>query len=192
MKNFIPESFEYPYSIPVLSAWEPLAPVIKPILTQFGIKRNTAIEFGVERGFSTSVLANYFDKVVGIDRFDWIIKDGINRSITEVEKLLINFKNINLIESSFEDWIKRDHDYYDLVHVDIGYDSHTYEPTYQCGEWAVNHSDCVLFHDTISFPEVDQACRDLSELYQFEYYNYKEPIGPAGRVCGLGILIRKL
>ena len=191
MIYYRPEILNYPKTIKVVSAWEPIAPIIKDILTKFKVKQNVALEFGVERGFSTTVLANYFKKVIGVDPFDWIISDGVTRDYSTVTEGLKDFKNIQLIQSTFEEFIKQKRARYDLIHVDIGYDTHCYELTYPCGEWSVEHSDCVIFHDTISFEGVMKACIELSEKYGFDFYNYSEEIGPAGITCGLGILIKK-
>jgi hypothetical protein len=95
---------------------------------------------------------------------------------------LKEFSNIQLVESLFEDYIKKVTERFDLIHVDI---LHHYKPTYDCGEWALQHSDCVIFHDTISHPTVKQACEDLANKYNFEFYNYPKSFG-------LGILIKKI
>lgn len=191
MKDYIPIELDDPKVTKVISAWKPLAPMIKDILDRFDIKRRLALEFGVERGFSTTVLSNYFKMVIGVDPFDWVISDGVTRDYATVTEELKNFKNIHLFAATFEEFIKYDlTEKYDLIHVDIGYDTHCYELTYPCGEWAVQHSDCVLFHDTVSFEGVMRACTELSEKYGFDFYNYSEQPGPAGITCGLGILIK--
>ena len=191
MIYYRPETLNYPKTINVVSAWEPMAPIIKDTLTKFKVKQNVALEFGVERGFSTTVLANYFKMVIGVDPFDWIIGDGVTRDYSTITEGLKDFKNIQLIQATFEQFIEKKRARYDLIHVDIGYDTHCYELTYPCGEWAIQHSDCVIFHDTISFEGVMKACIELSEKYGFDFYNYSEEIGPAGITCGLGILIKK-
>ena len=61
---------------------------------------------------------------------------------------------------------------------------HTYNETFECGEWSINHSDIVVFHDTISFPDIKRVCEDLARLYNLEFYNYPHS-------HGLGILVRK-
>jgi predicted O-methyltransferase YrrM len=190
MINHIPEITDNPKVVNVVSAWQPLSGFILDILQRFKIKRSTALEFGVERGYSTTALSNYFEKVIGVDRWDWIIPDGIDRTFESIKESLKDFKNIELIRSSFEDYIKNNNKRFDLIHVDVGYDTHAYETTYPCGEWAVIHSDCVLFHDTLSFPEISRVCEELAEKYGFKFYNISEDIGPAGLVCGLGILIK--
>lgn len=192
MIDYIPEKLGTPKVIKVRSAWKPLPPVIFDIINTFDLKTNRALEFGVERGYSTSALANYFKKVIGVDTFDWDLGDSVKRDFKAIKNLLEDYPNIQLVKSTFQDYIlKKRTGRFDLIHVDIGYETHEYDTTYPCGEWAVQHSDCVIFHDTISFPGVKQACEELSEQFGFEFYNYKEPIGPARIVCGLGILIKK-
>jgi predicted O-methyltransferase YrrM len=191
MIDYIPKVSGSPKLIEVSSAWQTIPPVLADIILRFNLKRDIALEFGVERGYSTSALANYFKKVIGVDTFDWNFGDSIARDFDSVKELLRNHPQIQLIKSTFQEFIAADKGRYDLIHVDIGYETHEYDTTYPCGEWALQHSDCVLFHDTISFPGVNQACTELSEKYGFDFYNYSEPMGPAGQVCGLGILIKR-
>ena len=190
MKPYVPVIKDEPLVLNVTSAWDTLPVVIHDILTRFNIRRGTALEFGVERGFSTSAFAHYFKEVIGVDTWDWDFGDGIDRTYPAVKELLRHWKNITLIQSSFQDFICLNDNRYDLIHVDIGYETHEYEPTYACGDWALQHSNCVLFHDTISFEGVGRACTELAEKHGFEFYNYEEEIGAAGKVCGLGILIK--
>jgi len=192
MIDYIPEKISNPEILDVTSAWNTIPKIIDDLLTRFNISRNVALEFGVERGFSTYVLANYFKRVIGVDPFDWILDDKVSRDYYDVLKLLRECNNIQLIQSRFEEFIKHDiFEMYDLIHIDIGYDTHAYDITYPAGEWAASHSNCILFHDTISFPEITTACEELAVKYNFEFYNYREDIGDAGLVCGLGILIKK-
>lgn len=193
MKKYIPTTFDSPRVIDVTSAWGNIPVIIKDIILRFNLKTDKALEFGVERGFSTTALAHYFKDVIGVDTWDWDFGDGIDRSYISVCTLLNEWYNIHLIELNYQEFIKlKESDIrYDLIHVDIGYETHEYEPTLECGDWALQHSDCVLFHDTLSFPGVMRACEELAEKHGFEFYNYEEEIGPAGIVCGLGILIKK-
>jgi hypothetical protein len=193
MIDYIPKQFDYPKVIEVTSAWEPLAPVIKDIITQFKLKRRIALEFGVERGYSTSALANYFKTVLGVDPFNWVFGDGADRSYDAVKEGLKEFPNIYLYNQMSDEFIKLNpvSARYDLIHIDIGYETHCYETTFPSAKWAVQHSNCVLLHDIFSFPEINQVCEELSAEYGFDYYGYREPMGPAGIVCGLGILIKR-
>ena len=192
MIPYIPESLNSPRVINVKSAWETLPGVIADILDRFNIRRQKALEFGVELGYSTSALANYFDHVIGVDPFDWVFGDGQDRSAEAVAAGLKDFPNIVLYKELSDSYIKRNmEERYDLINIDIGYETHCYNTTFPSAEWAVQHSDCVLFHDIFSFPEINQVCEELSDKYGFDYYGYSEPMGPAGVICGLGILIKR-
>jgi hypothetical protein len=194
MKEFIPLVRENPKVVEVQSAWGNIPTILKDIIQRFNLKTDRALEFGVETGYSTSAIANYFTQVIGVDTFrgDFEAITANNPSNIEAVKVILkDFPNILLIESRYEDFIKcksieMDNfkmilpKYYDLIHVDI---IHTYDPTFDCGEWAVKHSDCVIFHDTVTFPEVLRAVTDLSIKYNLDFWNYNE-------IHGLGILIK--
>jgi predicted O-methyltransferase YrrM len=185
MIDYIPRIRGNTRIVDVRSTWGDIPGILVDIIDRFRIGKGIALEFGVERGYSISALANYFKRVIGVDTFRYNISDLSREKPSEfydVLKLLKDYPNIQLIESLFEDFIQHDiYDKYDLIHVDI---IHKYEPTYICGEWSLKHSDCVLFHDTVSRPEVMRAVFELSNLYNFEFYNYQKS-------NGLGILIKK-
>lgn len=180
---YVPSSREWPVlATQQPSAWGNIPTILKDIVTRFNLKTDKAIEFGVEFGYSTSALANYFDEVVGIDIFTGDEHAGFKGDIYEMTKeYLSSFKNVSLIKQSYQDFIKDHNERYDFAHVDI---IHTYEDTYACGEWCIKHADVVIFHDTLSFPEVHKACTDLAANYDLEFYNYEESYG-------LGILVNK-
>jgi len=164
------------------SAWGDIPSILEDIIKRFNIKGNKAIEFGVEWGYSTSALSNYFSEVTGIDTFEGDRHAGFKGNIFEETKSdLSDFTNIKLVKSLYQDYIIDNNEYYNLSHVDI---IHTYEDTFKCGEWCVNHSDIVIFHDTESFPEVKRACKDLAIKYNLDFFNYKGS-------NGLGILVKK-
>lgn len=179
---FTPQTREWPtLATQQPSAWGNIPTIIKDIITRSGIETNYAIEFGVEYGYSTSSLANYFDNVTGVDTFTGDVHAGFKGDMLDAAKEnLAQFSNINLIRSSYEDYIKDNPEVYNMAHVDI---IHTYEDTYLCGEWCVKHADITIFHDTLSFPEVYKACEDLSIKYNLNFYNYEES-------HGLGILTK--
>jgi len=180
MIEYIPKIRDAPKILNVVSAWGDIPTIIKDIIVTFNINPQTALEFGVEYGYSTSALANYFTKVIGVDTFTGDIYSCIKQNHYKMtENTLKNYKNIQLIQSLYHDYIKTNNSIYDLIHIDI---VHTYNETYECGEWAVNHSKVVIFHDTISFDEVKKVCYDLSTKYGLEFYNYPDS-------HGLGILI---
>ena len=179
--EYIPKVRDDPNVVKVISAWGDIPTILKDIIVTFNINPQTALEFGVEYGYSTSALANYFTKVIGVDTFIGDIHSDTKTNHYKVTKRTLKnrYKNIQLIQSSYQDYIKTNNSIYDLIHIDI---VHTYNETYECGEWAVNHSKVVIFHDTISFDEVKKVCYDLSTKYGLEFYNYPDS-------HGLGILI---
>ena len=112
----------------ISSAWKGLERYIPDIITKLKIETNTALEFGVDHGYSSEALSNLFDKVVGVDSF---IGDA-------------------------------------HIHIDI---VHEYQPTYECADWSIQHSDVVVLHDTISFPEIYKVCEDISKKHNANYVN---------------------
>lgn len=177
MIEYIPRFFDNPKVVQVPSAWGKIPTILKSIITDFNIKSDIALEFGVERGYSTTAISNYFDKVIGVDPF-YEIRTFYYE---DIKQLLKPWANIELFKSKFEDYIPNEHRRFDLIHIDI---IHEYSPTYNCGDWSVQHSDVVIFHDTISFPAMFTVCEDLAKRYNLEFYNY--PL-----YNGLGILVRK-
>ncbi len=178
--DYIPRVRDNPNVVKVISAWGDIPTIIKDIIVTFNINPQTALEFGVEYGYSTSALANYFTKVIGVDTFMGDIHSNTKKDHLKItQNILENYSNIELVKSSYQNYIKTDNSIYDLIHIDI---VHTYNETYECGEWAVNHSKVVIFHDTNSFDEVKKVCYDLSTKYGLEFYNYPDSYG-------LGILI---
>lgn len=165
------------------SAWGDIPTILKDIIERFHIKQNVALEFGVEYGYSTSALSNYFEKVIGVDTFTGDIhtwKSGFH--FDETNECLKDFPNIELVVSRFENFILNNDNIYDLIHIDI---DHEYDTTYKCGEWAINHSRVTIFHDTESFQDVKRACEDLSFKYNLYFFNYPQSFG-------LGILVNNL
>ena len=164
------------------SAWKGLELIIEDILNTYKVGRKSCIEFGVEFGYSTAVFSNYFDKVVGIDTFEGDIHTAHKGDhFEDTKKRLSEFKNIELIKSDYKDWIDKDQSKYDFAHVDI---VHNYEETFECGLWAVHHSDCTIFHDTESFPTVRSAVVDIAKFTKRKVLNY-----PFSN--GLGIIVKK-
>lgn len=179
MRLYAPDKVHYPKIINVSSAWGDIPYILLHLLETFKVKRNKCLEFGVEYGYSTSALANYFKEVIGVDTFRGDINSGIKKDHFETTKQnLKDFPNIKLIKSDYKDFIKDNDQQYDLIHVDM---SHDYNETFHCGEWSIMHSNTTIFHDTESFPQVKHACEDLANKYSMEFYNYP-------RSNGLGIL----
>jgi len=170
IKKSMPEKM-----IETTSAWKGLELIIEDILNRFDIGRDNCIEFGVEFGYSSVVFSNYFKKVKGVDTF--IGDDHTNHKgdhFDETKKSLLQFENIELFQSDYRDWIKKDNEQYDFAHVDI---IHNYNETYECGLWAVQHSKCCIFHDTQSFPEVKRAVYDIAKATGKKAYNYPHHYG---------------
>lgn len=195
MIEFVPTDF---YTPPLLlgddvpSAWKDIVPGLKYIFDRFKVKRNLALEFGVEWGFSTVALSNFFDRVFGVDTFLGDQHSGTHESWYEdTRKRLEPYKNIRLINKSWQDFtetyeslalLSPSRPPIDFIHVDI---EHTYEQTYGCGEWAVQHSPVVAFHDTWSFRPVMKACEDLARENGLQFYDWYEG------AAGFGILVKE-
>lgn len=166
---------------PFNSAWGNIPTILLDIIEKFNVRQEIALEFGVEYGYSTSALANYFKTVIGVDIFE-----GGSYRLTEEEHLektkknLEGFNNIQLVKSSFQKFIKDNDCQYDLIHIDI---IHEYNDTFACGDWAVQHAPITLFHDTISYSDVMRAVTTLAKIHNLDFYNYEE-------WHGLGILVR--
>lgn len=173
-----PNTAEQPYQ----SAWGNIPTILKDIVERFDVDTTNALEFGVEYGYSTSAIANYFTNVLGVDIFTGDIHSGIKDDHMEQTKnYLEHYENITLLKSDYRDFIKDNHDNYGLIHIDI---IHEFEHTYECGAWAVQHSRVTIFHDTESYFEVKRACQELANDFDLEFYNYKES-------HGLGILVNR-
>jgi len=168
--------------IDVVSAWKGNELIIKDIINFSKIKTDKCLEFGVDNAFSTVAFSNYFNKVTGVDIFTGDDHSGTHTDDYEnVKKSVEAFDNIELVKADYKDFIKNNDEFYDLIHVDI---VHSYEDTYRCGLWAAEHSDCTLFHDTISFMEVIKAVKDISKKTNKQFYHFRE-------FYGLGILCNK-
>jgi hypothetical protein len=167
-----------PYVSP---GWAGLERIMPALVSQFCISRVNALEFGVEYGYSTCVLAQLFDHVTGVDTFTGDIHSGVRDNYSQVAREnLAKHKNVTLVQESFDDWIRHDSHCYDLIHIDI---VHTYWATFECGRWSVEQAPVVIFHDSESFPEVKQAAGDIAMAAGMTFYNYP--------LCnGLGVLVR--
>lgn len=165
------ESWQKP-KYDVISAWVGLERILEPMIRDFKVIPNKALEFGVEWGYSTSIFSGSFKEVIGIDTFTGDIHSGIKQDhYLHTKECLKNFTNINLIKSDWESWSKSisQEERFDLIHIDI---IHDYKNTFSAGDWALKHSDFVIFHDVISFEEVNLAVKDLAIKYNMYYYYY--------------------
>jgi hypothetical protein len=183
--TYVPKKLVKPTRmIDVPSAWVGNELIIEDLIERFQISPKRCIEFGVQHAYSTAALANYFKHVIGVDTFAGDEMAGIgdpDHTFHGTQEALKDFSNITLARTSYQDWIRKDGSVYDAVHIDI---IHTYDHTYDCGDWAVIHSDFVIFHDTLAFPEVMRAVKDLASDTGMYFYNYPHS-------HGLGILSRR-
>jgi hypothetical protein len=169
--------------IDVDSAWKGIESILFDLIRRFDISCGSCLEFGVEFGYSTVSLSNYFSRVLGIDLFTGdanTVHKGDHFESTR--KSLERFPNIELVRDDYKNWIERDTEKYDLIHVDI---VHTYEDTYKCGLWSALHSKCTIFHDTESFPEVKRAVEAIALSTGKSFFNYP-------KCNGLGILVDRI
>lgn len=160
---------------PIVSAWQGIDRILPDIIERFQIPCRTALEFGVQWGYSTSALACLFNKVIGVDTFQGDKHAGVhNLSFSDTARRLQPWSNIQLCQQTYQDRIALDREQYDLIHIDI---VHTYEDTFALGYWAVDHAKVILFHDTESYPEVKRAVNDLAQQTGREFYNYEGSYG---------------
>ena len=131
----------------VSTAWKGLEDYIFPLIKHFNINQNIALEFGVDHGYSTDILSQAFNKVVGVDSFigDVHINHAQGYEFYSTVKNSFAGTNVEIVRTSFENFIKYNNNRYDLIHIDI---VHEYEPTFNCTDWAIQHSDVVILHDT--------------------------------------------
>ncbi|MCZ8021379.1 MAG: class I SAM-dependent methyltransferase [Chryseotalea sp.] len=180
--KYVPTSIEKPRHLiqSKSQAWVGLESIVKDIIQFSNCQTNHALEFGVEFGYSSSALSNYFKKVTGVDIFTGDEHAGFHGDIFELTKSNFkDFPNIELIKSDYRDFIKDNAQQYDLIHVDI---VHTYEATYECGLWSAQHSTVTIFHDTESYRDVKRAVAAIAKATHKKFYNYK-------KYNGLGIVI---
>jgi hypothetical protein len=179
--SYVPRHRQLPPRVlPVPTAWKGIESILGDLIQTFGIGTRRCLEFGVEHGYSTAALSCFFDAVTGVDTFvgDKHTRDTRDLFAATSERLSC-FDNIQLFRSDYREWTARDDSFYDLIHVDI---VHTYIDTFACGLWSAQHAQCVLFHDTQSFPAVKRAVIDISRQTRKRFYNFKES-------NGLGIVI---
>lgn len=179
---YVPTAYEKPKKLieSKSKAWVGLESILWDIIRFSNCQTKHALEFGVEFGYSSSALSNYFEKVTGVDIFTGDEHAGFYGDIfLSTKENLKDFTNIELIKSDYRDFIKENNSHYDLIHVDI---IHTYEATYECGLWSANHSTVTIFHDTQSFRDVKRAVADIAKMTGKTFYNFKE-------YNGLGIVL---
>jgi len=164
----------------VRSAWEGIQDILADLIERFQVDTHRCLEFGVEFGFSTVALSSFFESVTGVDTFCGDRDTANKHNIFESTKSrLAGYPNIQLIKSDYKTFILGDHGTFGLIHVDI---IHTYADTFACGYWSAKHSQCTIFHDTESFPQVRRAVADVARETGKKFYNYEKS-------HGLGILV---
>ncbi|RNL53951.1 class I SAM-dependent methyltransferase [Pedobacter jejuensis] len=162
------------------SHWGGLESIILNILIRFEVPRNNCLEFGTEYGYSAVALSNYFYSVTCVDTFERDVNAGKHtNNYNELAEGLSVWENIQLIKSDFRYLIAGNDSEYDLIYIDI---VHNFTDTYDCDIWASKHSQCTVFHDTQSYPEVNKACYHLAEETHKKFYNYE-------KFLGLGIIV---
>ena len=178
---YIPRRREAPLRrLEVVSAWEGIQNILSDLIERFHVNTDACLEFGVEFGFSTVALSSYFDSVVGVDIFCGDIHTINKENIyEETVSRLSPYPNIELVRSDYRDFIQKEHRTFGLIHVDI---IHTFADTFACGLWSAAHSQCTIFHDTESFPQVKQAVVEIARVSGKKFYNFEESYG-------LGILV---
>jgi protein-L-isoaspartate O-methyltransferase len=182
---YIPEFIvRPPWLVDVPTAWTGAESILFDIMKRFKIKPHCALEFGVDYGYSTSALANCFNLVIGVDTFEGDVHAGPRENLFEKAQVALkDFKNVQLVKQDYREWIAMPQpvEKYDAIHVDI---VHYYAPTNELLAWAVQHSDVVLAHDSISFPEVRRAIQDVCWETGRVFYEWQ--VGP-----GLGMLVKE-
>jgi len=172
-------------TLKVSSGWEGLENYMIPLIQYFNIEQNSFLEFGVDLGYSLYVFSKLFAKVTGVDAFEGDAhihhKQG-EEFYENIKNTFAKCKNVNLVKSFASDFIKaNNNNFYDLIHIDI---VHEYEPTYECTDWAVQHSKVTLIHDTDVFPAMKKVCTDIAKKHNLNFYNIPDHFG-------LGILVQK-
>jgi len=183
--NYMPSDFDYTIEpLPVPSAWVGLEKIIRPMLADFDIKPNKAIEFGVDWGYSMSALAQVFQEVIGVDHFQGDDSTGHVPDHAKVTRWMSQWPNAKIIVEPFEQFFANSSNIgekWDFCHIDL---SNSYEEVFACGNEAIKRCDCVIFHDTEAFADVKRACLDLADQADMNLYNYPHNYG-------LGILVSK-
>jgi len=163
--------------VEITSAWSGIEQLIPDIIERFGLNTGSVLELGVSSGFSASAWANYFDKVAGVDTFQYLL-DFSHRNtmqpMEETQMYLKEFPNVTLIKSDWREYIKTHIEKVDLLHVDM---EHTEQEVYEAGMWGKDFATVMCFHDTMSFPVVAKGLERLSKDIGWNFYNWPHCYG---------------
>jgi hypothetical protein len=173
-KNFL----RPPRQLQVPTAWNGVQDILADVIDTFKIHPGRCLEFGVDWGFSTACLANFFNEVTAVDTFAGDVHAGC-RPDDQYEQVLDSLKgfvNIKLVRADFRDFIKSPNNdqQWNFCHIDI---VHTYRETKQCLDWAIDHADVVACHDSIAFGDVRRAVQDICWESGRRFYEYQEGHG---------------
>lgn len=171
-----------PRMLNVPTAWNGIESILHDLISRFCPGGTSALEIGVDYGYSTVALANYFPVVVGVDTFAGDVHAGQRDDgmFERVRQSLALWPNIRLVQADYRDFFATNTRRFDLAHIDI---VHTYEDTFTCGRLALECASTVIFHDTRSFPDVMRAVSDLADNFGVQFHEWPES-------HGLGILTR--
>lgn len=175
------------------SPWRGLERLLPALIRDFSLDPSAgAVEFGVEGGYSTAALADHFSSVTAVDHFLGDEHSGVKPDAGKLEREtranLAVWPNVTVVTADCFEWMRGEAPgaaspaaHYSVCHVDI---LHCHKPTYAAAMWGIHHADVVLCHDTRSFPEVMQACRDVTQDAKCNFYEWPDNYG-------LGILTRR-
>ena len=149
-------------SAALASGWRGLECVLADLLDRWCPRRNLALEFGVEHGFSTVALSNYFTRVIGVDHFlgdehAGLTPPDVDR-YRDTRLRLAPFPNIELFRMSAQDFMARcdSGTRFDLVHVDAKHDGQT---TYDLTTWGARRRSPPWFAPRSSAPRTTSCGR---------------------------------
>ena len=174
---YYPRSFTPPARLlDVPSAWRGIESALTAIFSDFRTLPGLCLELGVDYGYSTAALSNFFFNTIAVDTFQSDPQTGYRDSdqFERVAGLLADYP-VTLIRMDARQWVAQSAEgRYACCHIDL---YHDYDLTYLTAKWAVAHADLVLLHDTEAFAEVKKACADVAEESGYRFYNWSAHFG---------------